>query len=121
MSAPIEALEIALDRLTEALDAPETSLNRDASIQRFEFCFELAWRTVQGHARGEGFDCRSPKGCFKLAFQQGWIEDEKAWLLMLGDRNLTAHTYNETTAIEIYKRLPGHLNVLRQLAAALRA
>lgn len=120
MSGPLQALKLALGRLTEALDAPETSLSRDASIQRFEFCFELAWRAVQDRARDEGLDCRSPKGCLKLAFQQGWVKEEKAWLLMLDDRNLTSHTYNEATAIEIYKRLRGHLNALNQLATSLR-
>jgi len=33
------SLDGAVSRLGEALDAPATDLNRDASIQRFEFCF----------------------------------------------------------------------------------
>lgn len=71
MSGSVQALRTALERLAEALDTPETSLSRDASIQRFEFSFELAWRSIQDRGRDAGLDCRSPKGCLKLAFQQG--------------------------------------------------
>lgn len=110
-----------MDRLAEALGVPETGLSRDAAIQRFEFCFELAWRSIQDRAREAGLDCRSPKGCLKLAFQQGWLDDEQRWLAILDDRNLTVHTYNEATAIEIYGRLRGHLAVLRKLLTALQA
>ncbi|MGH7821910.1 MAG: HI0074 family nucleotidyltransferase substrate-binding subunit [Candidatus Binatia bacterium] len=121
MSARLGALDSALARLTEALDAAETGISRDASIQRFEFCFELAWRAIQDHGRDAGLDCRSPKSCLKLAFRQGWIESEAAWLTMLDDRNLTSHTYNEATAREIYGRLREHLATLGRLAAALRS
>jgi nucleotidyltransferase substrate binding protein (TIGR01987 family) len=110
-----------LDRLAEALDAPETSLNRDASIQRFEFSFELAWRSIQGRAREAGLDCRSPKGCLKLAFQQGWLGDEERWLAILDDRNLTSHTYNDATASKIYGRLRENLTALRELLTVLKA
>jgi nucleotidyltransferase substrate binding protein (TIGR01987 family) len=110
-----------LDRLAEAVDAPETSLSRDASIQRFEFSFELAWRSIQDRAREAGLDCRSPKGCLKLAFQQGWLDDEQRWLAILEDRNLTSHTYNDAIAAKIYGRLRGHLAALRELLAVLKA
>jgi len=35
MTARLESLERAVVRFGEALDAPETDLNRDATIQRF--------------------------------------------------------------------------------------
>ncbi len=89
MTVCLNELRNAVDRLREALQAPETSLNRDAAIQRFEFCFELAWRAIQKIAREEGMDCSSPKGCLKLAFKTNWIAGEGSWLAMLNDRNLT--------------------------------
>ncbi len=33
------------------------------------------------------------------------LQDEKIWLQMLDDRNLTVHVYNETLANEIYERV----------------
>jgi hypothetical protein len=62
-------------------------VSRDAAIQRFEFCFELAWKSIQERAREEGLDCQTPRSCLQLAFKILWIEDEQGWLAMLQDRN----------------------------------
>jgi len=56
-----QALAAALTRLREVLSQPENDVSRDAAIQRFEFCFELAWKAIQERARDEGMDCQSPK------------------------------------------------------------
>jgi hypothetical protein len=42
-------LNQALLRLDEALKQPENEFIRDAAIQRFEFCFELAWKAISPH------------------------------------------------------------------------
>jgi nucleotidyltransferase substrate binding protein (TIGR01987 family) len=115
VSARREALAAALARLREVLEVPETDVSRDAAIQRFEFCFELAWKAIQERARDEGLDCQSPKGCFKLAFKSSWIENEQGWLAMLADRNQTTHTYDEELAKEVFRRLPAYLPLLREL------
>ncbi len=49
----------------------------------------------------------------------GWLPDEKAWLAMLADRNLTSHTYDEELAQAVYSRLPQHLLLLQQLQRTL--
>lgn len=121
MTARRDSFSHAIVRLTEALKAPETDLSRDAAIQRFEFCFELAWKVIQEQARTEGLDCQSPKGCLKLAYKNGWIGDESGWLAMLEDRNRTAHTYDETLAKDVYRRLATHLPLLQALDAHLRS
>ena len=121
MTARRDSFSHAIVRLNEALVASKTDLNRDAAIQRFEFCFELAWKVIQERARLEGLDCQSPKGCFKLAYKNGWIGDESGWLVMLEDRNRTAHTYDETLAKDVYLRLAAHLPLLRTLNTYLRS
>ncbi len=60
-------LHKAVRRLGEALAQPETEFVRDAAIQRFEFGFELAWKSVQAAARLEGQDCASPRTAFSTA------------------------------------------------------
>jgi len=109
MTPRITSLNTALQRLGEALSAPETDLSRDAAIQRFEFCFELGWKVIQEKARGEGLDCYSPKSCIKLAFKNQWVKEETSWLVMLEDRNRTSHTYDEVLAAAVYSRLPNYL------------
>lgn len=115
MSVRRASFRLALSRLQAALQAAETDLTRDAAIQRFEFCFELAWKVIQEQARREGLDCQSPKGCLKLAYKNQWLSDEAGWLAMLEDRNRTAHTYDETLARAVYRRLSVHLPLLQAL------
>jgi nucleotidyltransferase substrate binding protein (TIGR01987 family) len=114
------SLRNAAVRLREALAVAETDVSRDAAIQRFEFCFELAWKAVQERTREEGLDCQSPKGCLKLAFKTGWIEDEQGWLAMIEDRNRTTHTYDEQLARDMFGRLPGYLPLSEALLFKLR-
>jgi nucleotidyltransferase substrate binding protein (TIGR01987 family) len=109
----------AITRLEEALNEPVNSLIRDACIQRFEFSFELAWKAVQEYLRQQGQNCQSPKSCLREAFKQGWITNEDAGLKLLGDRNLTSHTYDEDLAKAIYARLPEHLAFLKTLLSNL--
>ena len=114
-------LRRAVLRLTEALGQPENEFVRDAAIQRFEFCFELAWKSVQTVARLEGQDCTSPSTAFSTAWRNGWVADEAAWLDMLEERNKTSHTYHEATAKEVFANLPRHLPHLNQLHEAMAA
>lgn len=121
MSGPIlQALERAVGRLEEVLQAPESAITRDAAIQRFEFCFELAWKAVQVTARGQGQECTSPKGCLREAFHLGWIQDEQPWVSILADRNLTSHTYDEKLAKQVFSRLAGYLPMFRELLGLLK-
>lgn len=115
MSTRMEAFSRAVERLDEALALPVSDVVRDACIQRFEFSFELAWKAVQQAARNQGRDCVSPKSCLREAFALGWLEDENAWLVMLSDRNLTSHTYNEELAQAVYGRMRIHASLLKEL------
>ena len=112
MTTRRDSFSHAIVRFNEALRATETDLTRDAAIQRFEFCFELAWKVIQEQVRTEGLDCQSPKG---------WIGNETGWLAMLEDRNRTAHTYDEALAKDVYRRLSSHLPLLQALDVFLRS
>lgn len=119
MKERLESFQEAIARLKEALAEPETSLTRDASIQRFEFTVELAWKSIQKFLASEQIVCQSPKTCFQEAFQFGLIEDDEKWIAMMDDRNLTVHTYNEELAKEIYARLASYVPLLNNLCTKL--
>lgn len=105
-SISLKAWENALKALKEALEAPETALNRDATIQRFEFSFELTWKTLKKILRAEGVDENTPKQVFRAAAQAGLIDPIQAWFEYLEARNLTSHTYDEKIARKVYAVIP---------------
>ena len=103
-----ESLQNALLRLKEGVNqVHETdTLQKDGVIQRFEFTFELAWKTLKAIFENEGIiGLNSPKTVFREAFHAQIIDDEEIWLSMLGDRNAASHTYNEAVAAEIYHQI----------------
>ncbi|MBV1821877.1 nucleotidyltransferase substrate binding protein, partial [Bacteroidales bacterium MSK.15.36] len=98
----------ALNKLKEGLTQynEKNELLRDGIIQRFEFTFELAWKTLKEVFEDEGLiGLNSPKSVLKEAFSAGIIQDEKLWMNMLMDRNSTSHMYSESNAIEICKNI----------------
>lgn len=115
----LSSFKKALRRFEEALSLPKTDVNRDASIKRFEFTFELAWKTAQKFLRSQGIITRSPKETFQQSFKFSLIRDNVNWIRMLDDRNLTSHTYDEQTAKTIYSRLPQYAKLFEELNAAL--
>ncbi len=100
----------ALKRLAEAAEEFKNNSTSggilDGVIQRFEFTYELAWKTTKEYLEDIGIvDKTSPKAIIKEAFVQKMITDESRWLLMLNDRNLTSHVYKEEIAEEISERI----------------
>ena len=101
-------LQKAIERLREASAEPESALIRDATIQRFEFSFELTWKTLKLYLERQGLDCGGPRSTFKRAFAEGLIdspEEADRWLQLLEDRNLTSHAYDEALAMRIYQHI----------------
>lgn len=94
------ALERLQSALTKEPDADDMYL--DATIQRFEFCFELAWKLMKICLDYEGIEANSPRSSIREGWKQGMIMDAEAWMDMQEKRNLSAHTYNESTALEVY-------------------
>jgi len=98
----------AFKKLSEGIDIAENELNRDGVIQRFEFIFELFWKTIRLILMYEGFECRSPRSCIREAFRHEFIVDDEIYLDMLEDRNKSSHVYDEQTSLEIFERIKQH-------------
>ncbi len=106
----------AVNRLKEVLDLPQNDVVRDSAIQRFEFCFDLAWKVIKAYLDEScGIMCASPKSCFRAAFRQKLIDFDDAWIEMTDLRNKTVHMYNEQIANQAYQQLPSFLQLFEML------
>ncbi|RLQ94568.1 nucleotidyltransferase [Falsibacillus albus] len=101
-------LERAIKKLHESLerDPAKDDIVIDATIQRFEFTYELSWKIMKAYLEFNGIlEVPSPRKTIREAFKNGLIKEGDGWLKMLEDRNRTPHTYDEAIAVEIYNHI----------------
>lgn len=89
----------AYQLLREAMARGPAALNqleKEGAIQRFEYCFELGWKTLKDLLEADGFVIVTitPKQVIKDAFVARVITDGQVWMDMLLHRNLLSHTYD---------------------------
>ncbi|MCD8147309.1 MAG: HI0074 family nucleotidyltransferase substrate-binding subunit [Clostridiales bacterium] len=118
-------LEKAIRRLEEGIaDYERLDLDsiRDGVIQRFEFCAELAWKTVREYLLDQGYSgINSPKSVMKQAYADGLLQEERGWLALLTARNQTSHLYDEATAQTVFEDIRAvYLPLLKDLAHRLK-
>ena len=112
----IEQFKKATERFEEILKQPKTEIIRDAAIKRFELLFDLSWKvTKEWLEQNKGIICRSPKDCFREAYQNGLIAYDDYWLQMTDWRNEAVHTYQEIFADELFEKLPEALKYFQAL------
>jgi nucleotidyltransferase substrate binding protein (TIGR01987 family) len=111
----------AVDSLQDALAQPKNPYTRDATIQRFEYTFELSWKMLRRYLATEAaVDAFNLKDLFRQAGRQGILANVEAWFAYLKGRNLTSHTYNEKTAEETYQLAAAFLDDAQALVHELR-
>ncbi|GMO59365.1 MAG: hypothetical protein Ta2D_05080 [Rickettsiales bacterium] len=106
----LERLEKALKSLNVAVNSKNDAeyLKRDSTIKRFEYTFETFWKTLKRYMLKEGIaedDLKTPRMIFNIAFQINLINNQKIWLEMQEDRNITSHIYNEDEINIVYKNI----------------
>lgn len=71
-------------------------LEKEGTLQRFEFTFELAWKLMKDYLEESGIIINpiTPKQVIKQAFTAKIISDGQVWIDMLLSRNLMSHTYD---------------------------
>jgi nucleotidyltransferase substrate binding protein (TIGR01987 family) len=103
-------LKTAIARFGEMLKAYRDNSKRpqleqeavqDSLIKRFEYTFEVAWKTCKRHLEGEGFTeaaTGSPRDIIRLAAQIKLISNPEAWFGYLQFRQDTSHDYSSDKA-----------------------
>ena len=102
-----EDLKKAANKLNEALRGDASDLEIDGILHRFEFTFELAWKTMKDCLEEQGIVGKigSPRGIIKEAFSAGLIDNGEVWIDMMLSRNELSHLYDEETSREIYDNI----------------
>ena len=94
----------AYERLQEALKEKESEIVIDGALHRFEFTFDLAWKSLKDYLEYMGLTEKtgSPREIIQQAFKQGIIEDDEEWINMMLSRNMLSHLYDEKASRDIF-------------------
>ena len=106
----IEELKKAVQTLEEALQFAEASkanitqykIIRDACIQRYEYCIELAWKVS---VKKLGSDVKYPKQAIREMARADLISSAEIWLDFIEARNNSSHSYDEDVATKVFQQI----------------
>jgi len=75
-----------------------SDLEKEGVVQRFEYTYELAWKTLKDYLENSGLVISpvTPKQVIKEAFAAKLIDSGDVWVQMLDHRNLLSHTYDRS-------------------------
>lgn len=126
----ISSFSKTVKRFSEGLEElkqhPEMSVIRDGVIQRFEFTYELAHKTLRRYL---SMTAASPELIDKMIFpdlirtgnEQGLLlSDWPVWKGYRQSRNDTSHTYDEEKAFRVIDKMPAFLEEARFLLEQLQ-
>ena len=97
-----------------ALKEAKSTLEKDGAVQRFEFSYELFWKTLKKVLEFQGKICNSPRETFREAAVLQLVDDPDFWFEVIRYRNLTVHLYDEEIAEQIYKALPAICSAMKK-------
>jgi nucleotidyltransferase substrate binding protein (TIGR01987 family) len=98
--------------LQEALTGNRTlsALEKEGVIQRFEYTYELAWKTLKDYLEASGVVISpiTPRQVIKEGFAARIIPGGQVWIKMLDNRNLLSHTYDSAVFEQAVKAIGDH-------------
>ncbi len=116
----LESLQNAIRRLAEGLERYQRDISdtqiRDGLVQRFEFTYELAHKTLKRYleytsATPEIYDSMPFQDMIRSANEQNLLRsDWPRWRLFREMRSKTSHTYDEDIALEVVSGIPAFLD-----------
>ena len=97
----------ALERLKEGVKEEANEIVIDGILHRYEFTFELAWKTIKDYLEYNGIvnDIASPRGIIQQAYASKVIDNGKIWIQMMLDRNSLSYLYDEKKSRIIYDNI----------------
>ena len=100
----LNKLEESLIENIDILEEKTKQIIIDGVLHRFEFTFELAWKTIKYYLEYMGITNKigSPRENIQQAFKQGLIENGEIWIEIMLARNELFHLYDEEASRKIY-------------------
>ena len=81
------------------LDEKSQQVWKEATIQRFEYTLDLAWKVLKDKMEYDSINLSnvSPKSFIRTAFNANYIntDDVGDWMAMIDDRNDTSYDYDK--------------------------
>jgi nucleotidyltransferase substrate binding protein (TIGR01987 family) len=130
MSIDLTSFRKALDSLDRGLvranSAPDDEELRDGAIQRFEYSYELAWKSLKRVLEAEAaspdeIDPLSFRDLIRLGVERGLLDDPAAWFAFREERNISSHTYDSDKAAKVYGAALEFAPLARKLLEVLEA
>jgi len=83
-----------------------SDLEKQGTIQGFEFTHELCWKTMKDFISEKGNEkIYGSKDTIREAFSLGLISSGEDWMKMIESRNQSSHTYNSEVADDIVESI----------------
>lgn len=106
----LQNFSMALQQLKAAVELSKTKalsdLEKQGTIQAFEFTHELAWNVIKDYFEYQGtMSIMGSRDAAREGFQKGLISQGEIWMEMIKSRNKTSHTYNKSVADEIVAKI----------------
>lgn len=106
----LQNFSLALRQLEAAVHLLKTKslsdLEKQGTIQVFEFTHELAWNVLKDYFEYQGnVSITGSRDATREAFQKAIISNGDVWMEMIKSRNKTSHTYNKSVADEIVGKI----------------
>lgn len=123
------SLAKAVDSLSAALEAsksrPGDEFIRDASIQRFEYTYELCVKSLRRQLEAMSdspadVDVLGYRDMIRSGVERGLLNSEEPWFGYRELRNITSHVYDPAKADRVFSGLPRFLRDAKALHAQLR-
>lgn len=106
----LQNFSLALKQLESAVTLAKSKslsdLEKQGTIQAFEFTHELAWNVLKDYFEYQGNAAiTGSRDATREAFQKAIIAKGDVWMEMIKSRNKTSHTYNKSVADEIVGKI----------------
>lgn len=114
----INDFKIAVTNLKEIVTESETMIVRDATIKRFELCYDLAWKCIKHTLSEQGVEIQTPRSAYVEAVRAGILKEDDVWFEIITMRNNATHSYDSYLANELYKKIPAYVDNFEEVYEA---